>query len=412
MQIGAGASGKVYLAHDTFAHREVAVKLIDQSTLNDPEFTEASLKQLITEISLAGKLEHPHIVAILDASIADDSGYVAMEYVPGGNLARFTDPANLLPIETILQIIFKCCGALDYAYRQGVIHRDIKPENLMLVSGTDVKIADFGSSIFYQSQITQKVVVGSPAYMSLEQITGERLTFASDMYSLGVVTYQLLTGTLPFRANRMTELFDAIAHHQPDTPGTIRQGISPKLDRIIMRMIAKNPVDRYSCWAELALDLADAGRFSSLHQPINDSDKFTMLRKNDELSLLTDPDLWELIHASKWTRIPSRTVMMKEGDPAYSMYILAEGSIKVTKNGYLLNMIKPAEHFGEMSYIKRGTSRHATLETMSDCIVAEFQFDALDCLSKGCQLRLSRILLSAMTNRVALADDRIVQMYG
>jgi eukaryotic-like serine/threonine-protein kinase len=412
MQIGVGATGKVFLAHDTFAHREVAIKVIDQGTLSDPEFSEENLKQFITEISLAGRLEHPHIVAILDASVTDDEGYVAMEYIPGGNLARFTLPDNLLPIETVLQIIFKCCGALDYAYRQGVIHRDIKPENLMLVAGTEVKIADFGSSIFYQAQVTQKVVVGSPSYMSWEQISGERLTFASDMYSLGVVAYQLLTGTLPFRANKMTELFDAIANQQPEPPSKFRPEISAKLDTIILRMIGKLPSDRYESWAELALEIAEAGRFSSLHQPVNDSDKFTMLRKNHELAEFTDPDLWELIQASTWSRIPSRTIMLKEGDPAESMYILAEGSIKVTKNGRLLNVIKPAEHFGEMSYIKRGTPRHATLETMSDCIVAEFTFDALDNLSKGCQLRLSRILLNAMTDRVALADNRIVQMYG
>lgn len=412
MQIGSGATGKVYLAHDTFVHREIAIKIIDQATLSDPEFSEESMKQFITEISLAGQLNHPHIVSILDASVTDDSGYVAMEYIPGGNLARFTLPENLLPIETVLQIIFKCCGALDYAYRQGVIHRDIKPENLMLVSGSEVKIADFGASIFYQAQVTQKVVVGSPSYMSWEQISGHRLTHASDMYSLGVVAYQLLTGVLPFRAKNMTELFDAIAHHAPDAPGKQRTGISEKLDRIIMRMIAKNAEDRYANWAELALDIAEAGRFSSLHQPIHDSDKFTMLRSNRELSEFTDPDLWELIQASIWKRVPARTLLVKEGEAAHSMYILAEGSIKVTKNGHLLNVIKPAEHFGEMSYIKRGTARHATLEAMSDCIVAEFSFEALDTLSKGCQLRLTRSLLSAMTDRVAFADSRIVQMYG
>jgi len=412
MQIGVGATGKVYLAHDTFSHREVAVKLIDQGTLADPEFNEERLEQFITEISLAGKLAHPHIVTILEASITDDAGYVAMEYVPGGNLVRYTSPGTLLLIPNVLQIIFKCCGALDYAYRQGIIHRDIKPENLMLVSGTEVKIADFGSSIFYQAQVTQKVVVGTPSYMSLEQISGHRLTHASDMYSLGVVAYQLLTGVLPFRAKNIIELFEVIAHNVPMPPSRHRSDIPAELDRIILRMIAKNPEDRYNNWAELALEIAGIGKFSSFQQPISDSDKFTMLREKKELFGFSDPDIWELVRASTWSRIPAHTVVLNEEDKGKSLYILALGSIKVTKNGRLLNVIKPGEHFGEMAYIQRGTLRQATLDTLSDSIIAEFEFDDLDNLSPSCQLHLSKNLLNAMTDRVALAGDRIAQMRG
>ena len=412
MQIGQGGTGKVYLAHDTFSHREVAVKVIDQATLADPEFNEESLKQFINEISLAGQLHHPHIVSILEASITDDSGYVAMEYIPGGNLVRYTMSGSLLPIETVLQIVFKCCGALDYAYRQGIIHRDIKPENLMLVSGTEVKIADFGASIFYKGQVTQKVVVGTPSYMSLEQISGHRLTHASDMYSLGIVAYQLLTGVLPFRAKNINELFEIIAQNNPAKPSSHRPEIPEKLDKIILRMIAKSHQERYSNWAELALEIAEMGRFSSLQQPITDSDKFTMLREKDELSKFSDPDIWELVHASNWARVPAHTVLLREDEPGNSMYILASGSLKVTKNGRLLNVIKPGEHFGEMAYIQRGTKRHATLTAMSDSIIAEFPFEALDKMSDACQLYLAKIMLNSMTDRVALSGDRIAQMRG
>ena len=412
MQIGQGGTGKVYLAHDTFSHREVAVKVIDEATLNDPEFNEESLKQFINEISLAGKLHHPHIATILEASITDDAGYVAMEYIPGGNLVRYTSPGSLLPIESVLQLVFKCCGALDYAYRQGIIHRDIKPENLMLVAGTEVKIADFGASIFYKGQVTQKVVVGTPSYMSLEQISGHRLTHASDMYSLGVVAYQLLTGVLPFRAKNIAELFEAIAKNDPARPSSHRAEIPAELDRVIMRMIAKKPEERYDTWAELALEIAETGRFSSLLQPIADSDKFTLLREKNELGEFSDPEIWELVHASEWSRIQAHTVLLREDESGYSMYILASGSLKVTKNGRLLNVIKPGEHFGEMAYIKRGTKRHATLEAMSDSIIAQFSFEALDRLSNECQLHLAKVLLQSMTDRVALSGDRIARMHG
>ena len=412
LQIGKGATGKVYLAHDTFSHQQIAVKIIDKAALIDPEFDDECLKQFITEISLAGELIHPHIVTIFEASVTDDAGYIAMEYVPGGNLVRYTLPGALLTIAEVLQIIFKCCGALDYAFRKGIIHRDIKPENIMLASGTEVKIADFGSSIFYKSQVTQKVTVGTPSYMSLEQISGQCLSHASDMYSLGVVAYHLLTGALPFRAKNIVELFEVIAQSEAAKPSSHRSEIPVELDRIVLKMIARNPEDRYCNWAELALEIAEMGRFSSYKQPVADSEKFIMLREKEELRDFPDPEIWELARVSKWSRIPSRTVLLREDEPGDSMYILASGSIKVTKNGRLINVIKPGEHFGEMAYIKRGTYRQATLEALSDSIIAEFPFATLDSLTQGCQLRLARILLITMTDRVTLAGDRISRMYG
>jgi len=236
----------------------------------------------------------------MEASVTEDTGYVAMEYVPGGNLLRYTYSDALLPIENVLQVIFKCCGALDYAFRQGVIHRDIKPANIMVVSGTDVKIADFGAAVFYQAQVTQMVTTGTPSYMSLEQLNGRRLTHLSDMYSLGVVAYELLTGVLPFQGQTMTELFDAIAEKDAAPPSSHRPELPEELDRIILRMIAKTPDDRYLNWADLALEIAEIGRFSTFRQAIPDSEKFSLLRERNELREFSDPDIWEFIQASKW----------------------------------------------------------------------------------------------------------------
>lgn len=411
-QIGEGATGKVYHALDTFSGLEVAVKLIDQAVLADPEFNEERRKQFLNEASLAGRLAHPHIVAIREASVTEDVGYVAMEYVPGGNLVRYTYPDALLPIENVLQVIFKCCGALDYAFRQGIIHRDIKPANIMVVSGTDVKIADFGAAVFYQAQVTQMVTTGTPSYMSLEQLNGRRLTHLSDMYSLGVVAYELLTGVLPFQGQTMTELFDAIAEKDAAPPSNHRPDLPAELDRIILRMIAKSPDDRYLNWADLALEIAEIGRFSTFRQAIPDSEKFSLLRERNELREFSDPDIWEFIQASKWAKLPARTIVLRENEPGQSIYLLVSGSLKVTKQGRLLNVIKAGEHFGEMAYIQRGTKRQATLEALSDVIVAEFSFDALANLSSGCELHFAKILLRSLTDRLALAGDRIVRMHG
>src|SRR5512134_1851261 len=141
-----GATGTVYLARDTFSGKEVALKTIEPEVFNDPEFGTVYRQQFLNEASLAGKLRHPHIVAILDAVVQQDSGHIAMELVTGGDLSAHVAPDKLLPVGDVLQIGFKCCGALDYAFREGIVHRDIKPANIMIAKGTDVKIADFGAA--------------------------------------------------------------------------------------------------------------------------------------------------------------------------------------------------------------------------------------------------------------------------
>ena len=411
-QIGEGAMGKVFHALDTFSGQEVAVKLVDQSILNNPAFDEDCRSQFLNEASLAGRLAHPHIVTIMDASVTDEAGYVVMEYVPGGNLARYRNPNSLLPIENVLQIIFKCCGALDYAFRQGIIHRDLKPANIMVVSGTNVKIADFGAAVFHQAQASQKVTVGTPYYMSLEQIRGDRLTHLSDMYSLGIVAYELLTGTLPFMAPVLSKLFEAIAKKDALPPSAHRPGLPAELDRVILRMIARNPENRYPTWADLALEIAEIGKFSKYRQGIPDSEKFSLLRAMGNLGAFSDPEIWDLIQASKWAKLPARTVILREGEPGHSMYLLVSGQMKVTKQGRLLNVIRDGEYFGEMSYIQRGANRQATLEALSDIVVAEFPFQALEQLNPGCELRFAKTLLHSLADRLALAGDRIVRMHG
>lgn len=412
-QIGEGATGKVYYALDTFSGLEVAVKLIDHDALADADFNEERRRQFLTEASLAGRLAHPHIVAILEASVTKDGGYVVMEYVPEGNLSRYTYPDALLPVGNVLQIIFKCGGALDYAFRHGIIHRDIKPSNIMVVSGTNVKITDFGAAVFYQTQVSQKITtVGTPSYMSPEQLSGHRLTHLSDMYSLGIVAYELLTGVLPFQSHSMLELFDAITRKEPDPPSAHRPGLPAKLDRMVMRMIAKDPDDRYPSWANLALEIAETGRFSKYQQDISDSDKFNMLRVSDSLREFSDPEIWELVQASVWATFPTGAIILREDELGQSIYFLASGRMKVTKHERLLNVIKAGEYFGEMAYIRRGTRRQATLEAFSDVVVAEFPFSALEKLSLGCELRLTKTLLLSMTERLMLAGDRIVRMQG
>src|SRR3990172_10000929 len=169
-QLGKGATGTVYLAVDTFSGKEVALKVIEPEVFRDPEFGAVYRGQFLNEASLAGKLKHPHIVTILDAVVQEDSGHIAMEVVSGGDLSQHVTTETLLPVADVLQIGFKCCGALAYAFNEGIVHRDIKPANLMIAQGTDVKIADFGAAILRKAQAVQTASIGSPHSTSPEQL--------------------------------------------------------------------------------------------------------------------------------------------------------------------------------------------------------------------------------------------------
>ena len=226
------------------------------------------------------------------------------------------------------------------------------------------------------------------------------------------MAYELLTGVLPFHGRDILELFDAITKQEAVPPSTHRPELPAKLDRMVMRMITKNPDDRYLSWAELALEIAETGRFSKFQQGFSDSDKFNMLRTSDTLREFSTPEIWELVQASVWTKFPGRTILLREDGPGQSMYFLVSGQMKVTKHGRLLNVIKAGEYFGEMAYIRRETNRQATLETLSDVTVAEFPFTALEKLSPGCESRFTKTLLLSMTDRLMLAGDRIVRMHG
>jgi len=183
-KIGHGATATVYLAYDPFAQQEVAVKLFAKEALQDNVHGRIFRHLLMNEASLAGKLMHPHIAQIFDAVVDEEQGYIVMEYVPGGTLEQFCVPENLLPVERVVELVFKCSRALDYAYHLGITHRDIKPANILLgkdgIAGNDIKITDFGAALMDASEHTQVSGVGSPAYMSPEQITGEHLDHRTD----------------------------------------------------------------------------------------------------------------------------------------------------------------------------------------------------------------------------------------
>jgi CRP-like cAMP-binding protein len=188
----------------------------------------------------------------------------------------------------------------------------------------------------------------------------------------------------------------------------VRPELDREVDRIVMRMLRKAPEDRYASWADLAIDLAEIGRFSVYVKEITDREKFTALRGFKPMERLDDAEIWELVHASSWVRVPAQTTVMTEGDMQAELLLLASGEVKVVKQGRLLNVLRTGAYLGEMAHVKAGLiPRQATVETLTDALIAEFRPGAMKKLSVNCQLQLSLSLLNTVVDRLAFADERI-----
>jgi len=403
--LGKGATGTVYLATDTFTGEKVALKTIEPEVFRDPEFGSVYRSQFLNEASLAGKLKHPHIAQILEAVVQEDSGYIAMELVLGGDLSAHATPDSRLQIPDVLQIGFKCCGALEYAFDEGIVHRDIKPANIMLAEGTttDVKITDFGSAVLRRSQVVQTSIMGSPFYVPPEQIEGGKPTFHGDMYSLGVVLYELLAGRRPFVAGRLNELVAKILNEKPAP----LEALPAPIEQLVLRAMARRPAERFQTWSEFAGALSNALRSVLPEGEIPDSERYLSLKRVEMFAGLDDAEIWQLAKAARWSRARKGEAVVRENEPGTSFFFLAEGEGKVTMKGRLLALVNPGECFGEMAYIRGGSEpRQATVEATTDMLLAEFEPAALDRMTLGAQLQLMRALVRNVVDRLVFANRR------
>ncbi|MBT8136929.1 MAG: CHASE2 domain-containing protein [Gammaproteobacteria bacterium] len=258
-EIGKGAMGTVYLGRDPKINRVVAIKTIALSEEFDDDELQTAKDRFFREAESAGRLNHPDIVTVYDAGEEHDLAYIAMEFLKGEHLNGHTRPDGLLPTDKVLQIISRAAEALGYAHKEGVVHRDIKPANIMYDPVTDdVKITDFGVARITDSSKTKTgIVLGTPSYMSPEQLSGQTVTGRSDLFSLGVTLYQLLTGQLPFRADSMATLMFKITNEAPTPLGVVRPDLPETLAEIIERVLDKDPDVRFETGAELAVALRE-----------------------------------------------------------------------------------------------------------------------------------------------------------
>ena len=263
--LGRGAMGAVYLARDPRINRPVALKVIPiENEFEDEELEEARLR-FFREAESAGRLTHPNIITVFDCGEDKHLAYIAMEYLEGISLTEFTDPKKLLAPSKALELCAQTAEALDYAHNQGLIHRDIKPANLLYSRRQDLlKISDFGLARVTDNNRTKTgIVLGTPTYMSPEQLNAESLSGPSDLFSLGVTLYELLVGEVPFKASNITVLMSKITTEDPSPVSNRRPGVPPSVDTVLFKAHAIRPEDRIVNGAEMAFALRNCAKYAA-----------------------------------------------------------------------------------------------------------------------------------------------------
>lgn len=410
-EISRGSMGVVYLGYDPFLDQPVALKLALAESLNDPKSGERYRKMFFNEAHTAGSLTHPNIIRIFDAGVEEETCYIVMEYIEGGGtLKPVTESESLLPLKKVVEIIFKCSKALDYAHREGIIHRDIKPSNILFTEEQDVKIADFSIAQFTQKDATATQVmgiIGSPRYMSPEQLREDTVGNQTDLYSLGVVMYELLTGKHPFAADNFTRLVNKVLTEEITPIQNYRADIPDSLAKIVEKCLQREVSDRYQMGFDIACDLSQL--FESLEKPLVDitsEEHFNKIKSLGFFQGFHDSEIWEIIRASAWQDYSEGEHIIVEGDMDDSFYIIVDGFVDVQKSGKTIRVLRQGDCFGEMGYLAK-TKRTASIVAGEDTSLLKVNSTVISQVSLDCQLRFLKVFLRTLIYRLSATTEKI-----
>lgn len=410
-ELGRGAMGVVYLGHDPFANRDVAIKVAHRESLQDEQQGARFRKMFFNEAKVAGGLKHANIIQVYDAGVEEDTSFIVMEYIAGNqSLYDHTRPDSLLPMEDVVRIIFKCARALDYAHRQGVVHRDVKPRNILLTEEFDVKIGDFSIALITRADATETQVhgyVGSPLYMSPEQIREEDITNQSDIFSLGVVLYEMLTGKNPFTADSLPAIVHNITEKPPVPLAEARSDAPEILGHIIDRALMKDAAHRYKSALDLAADLSLVyDHLKLFEEEVSGKEKFNLVKDLAFFNDFSEAEVWEVINASKWLEFEPGDEIIAEGDIDNSFYVITSGTVRVIRSDQELDELEAGDCFGEMGFIA-GKERTASIFAKSAVTALMIRAALIERVSLHCQLRFHKVFLNTLVERLSVTTRRV-----
>jgi len=409
-ELGYGNMGVVYLCRDPYIKREIAVKTANpRAGKHADKVSETFKQQFFHEAQSAGRLTHPNIVAVYDADIADDTCYIAMEYVDGPTVKEFCCKDELLPIHKAVEIIFSACKALDYAHNMDVIHRDIKPSNIMLNSDGAVKIGDFGIAMITGGTMTLGFA-GTPHYMSPEQIEELPLDGRSDMFSLGCVLYELLTGEKAFPGKNPVQIINKIVNREPVPVSKIRPDVPDALEKIVLRALRKEPDERYQSCVDFGYELRVVLRLLQNSPSDENSESVDDYFCNlPFFASFTLEQIKTVKSASVVCRHEKDDVIVSQGEVDDSLFVVLSGKGAVMKDGRKITVLEKGECFGEMAYLS-GQPRDATVIAETDCVLMKVSATLMDKAPDSLHLLFLKTFAMTLVRRLSKSNRIITDL--
>ncbi|MEX0900621.1 MAG: protein kinase [Gammaproteobacteria bacterium] len=405
-EAGRGSQAIVYVCEDPFIGREVAVKLFIPKE-SESVTTAVRRKMFFNEARTAGRLRHPNILPIMDAGEEGDRWYLVMEYLGDAKpLTAYVKPESLLPVPEVIKLMFKASRALDFAHRNGVVHRDVKPGNLLLKNAGELYICDFGIAQDSGADTTEiGGVLGSPSYMSPEQTQGTRVTGQSDIFSLGVVMYELLAGRRPFRGNNLSELVWQIVNQTPEPPSMYRSEVPEMVDRVVLRALEKDITKRYNNALAMATELSLAGsELERLVSEVAEQERHALVKDLSFFREFTYEETWELLRGGDWVQASTGELIVNEGEVDDCFYVFITGEAGVWRSGTRIASLTPGDCFGEMALI--GQPRTASIGALAPSNLLKVRATRLDQMSTATQLKFTKVFLQTLVERLAKSAQR------
>lgn len=398
-----GKFRSIYKAHDPFLDRYVAIKV---STFPDQQDHEENSQQIrnsfFLETRAVGKLQHPNIVSVYDAGVGDRQTYIVMEYIDAKSLADALNESKRFPVHKVIEVIFKCCKALEYAHKKNIVHRDIKPANILISEEGEIKIVDFGVAKVRDNIDTMSSgIFGSPLYMAPEQIEERQVGPSTDLYALGIVLYEMLSGDKLFDADNVHTLMYKILNQKPKSLHSLGVEHAEKLQPVLDMVLSKDPDSRY----------ATATEFASALQSVDlalryEEDEITKQVNKEKVSKLgffkafNDDQLSEFVGISTWLRIGVNETIVSAGEIDHTFYVIVSGNTIVFKSNVLVKSLTVGDCFGELGLL--GNQYHNTsIMATSDVLLMKITTSDLDNMSIALQAQFYKAVSHSLVKRLS-----------